>query len=97
MHITDHYWLDNIPLCYLYANHACKASYPSNDLLFVEKALDNYARFEILSRCAWHMGKFQQGLKATEQALQAQPDTPHLLNNLKLYREKVGMDYTQLA
>jgi glycosyltransferase involved in cell wall biosynthesis len=93
--IADHYWPDNVPLCYLYASYACEVPYPSDDLLFVEKILYNYTRFEILSRCAWHMGKFQQGLRATERALSAEPDMPHLLNNLQLYREKIGNKYTQ--
>jgi glycosyltransferase involved in cell wall biosynthesis len=95
--IADHYWPENIPLCYLYANYACDAPYPSEDLLFVEKKLYQYTRFEILSRCAWHMGKFHQGLQATQCALQAEPDTSHLLNNLELYQEKIGKKSLQPA
>lgn len=86
--IADHYWPEQIPLCYLYAHYACEVPYPANDILFIEKHLYQYTRYEILSRCAWHMGKFKEGLWATEQALKAQPNVPHLLSNLKLYQER---------
>lgn len=89
IYIANHYWPENIPLCYLYANYACNTTYPDNDLLFVEKFLYDYTRYEILSRCAWHMGKFQQGLDATKRALSIHPDMPHLINNLTLYRNKL--------
>ncbi|MGL5741144.1 MAG: hypothetical protein ACRCXC_00620 [Legionella sp.] len=87
--IANHYWPDNIPLCYLYAQYACQVNYHEHDALFVDKRMYAYTSFEILSRCAWHMGAFQQGLNATETALRTAPDTKHLLTNLQLYRDKV--------
>lgn len=90
VYIADHYWPDNTPLCYLYANHACRLPYPTHDILFVEKPLYDYTRFEILSRCAWYQNEFRQGLDATQRALQFAPDTPHLLSNLKLYQDKLN-------
>ena len=87
--IADHYWPENIPLCYLYANYACQIPYPAQDLLFVDRFVYDYLRFEILSRCAWHLEKYTQGLDATQQALTIRPNTPHLLNNLNLYENKI--------
>lgn len=91
IHLADHYWPENIPLSYLYASYACSLDYPAHDLLFVEQSYYLYSRFELLSRSAWYMGKFQLGLYATEQALAARPGTPHLLSNLRLYQEKSGV------
>lgn len=87
--IADHYWPDNIPLCYLYANYACQMPYPSEDILFVDTFAYDYLRFEILSRCAWHLQKYTEGLDATKRALSTRPDTPHLINNLYLYDTKI--------
>jgi len=87
IHIASHYWPDNIPLCYLYIRHACDAPYPTKDIIFVEKSLYDYTRFEILSRCAWYVGEYEQGLAATKKALAVCPDTPHLLSNLKIYED----------
>lgn len=87
--IADHYWPDNIPLCYLYANYACQAPYPSEDILFVDKFMYDYVRFEILSRCAWYLQEYTEGLDATQRALSIRPNTPHLINNLYLYDNKI--------
>lgn len=87
--IADHYWPDNIPLCYLYANHACQTPYPSEEILFVDTFMYDYACFEILSRCAWYFQKYTEGLDATKRALSMRPNTPHLLNNLCLYEDKI--------
>ena len=87
--IADHYWPDNIPLCYLYANYACQTPYPSEDILFVDTFMYDYVCFEILSRCAWYLQKYTEGLDATKRALSIRPNTPHLLNNLCLYENKL--------
>jgi hypothetical protein len=78
-------------LCYLYAKHACDAPFPSQDILFIEQEMYVYTRYEILSRCAWYKGDYQNGLLATKQALVHSPGAPHLLRNLQLYHEKVSL------
>jgi tetratricopeptide (TPR) repeat protein len=87
--IADHYWPDNIPLCYVYAKYACEMPYPHEDILFVDKCVYDYQRFEILSRCAWYLQNYAAGLDATKKALGIKPNTPHLLNNLMLYENKI--------
>ena len=90
VHIADHYWPDNIQACYLFAQQAYDKPYPINELHCINKTAYQYTRYEIMSRCAWHMGEYALGEQATLLALQARPGTEHLLNNLKLYRQKLN-------
>jgi len=88
--IADHFWPDNIPTCFLFAKHAYDLPYPKNDLLFIEHHMYQYDRYEIISRCAWYMNEFVLGEKATRQALEIAPETPHLLQNLAIYQHKLA-------
>lgn len=72
-------------LGFLFAQRAVNIAYPLHDVLFIEKDLYDYMRYDILGQCAWFMGEFAIGQAAVEQALLAQPDAPHLQNNLRLY------------
>jgi len=87
--IADYYWPDNIPACYLFASYAYNKPYPRHSAHFIDRTAYQYTRYEIMSRCAWHMGEYALGEKATLLALDAQPGTQHLLNNLQLYQEKL--------
>lgn len=89
LNIAEHYWPNNIQTCYLFARHIYDLPYPQNDLLFVEKEMYIYKRYEIMSRCAWYMGEYALGEEATLRALQVHPNMEHLHRNLKLYQEKV--------
>lgn len=86
--IAEHYWPENIQSCYLFARNAYDCPYPKNDLLFVEKEMYDYSRYELMSRCAWYMGEFTLGEQATRLALNARPNVPHLLKNLELYQQQ---------
>lgn len=88
--IADHYWPDNIPTCFLFAQYMYDVPYPSGDMLFIEKEIYEYARYEILSRCAWHMGKHELGEQATQKALKIHPEMSHLYSNLRCYLEKLN-------
>jgi tetratricopeptide (TPR) repeat protein len=87
--IAEHFWPNNIQTCYLFIRYAYDVPYPEKDLLFVDKELYDYTRYEIMSRCAWHMGEFSLGEQATRLALNAQPNIPHLLKNMELYQKKM--------
>lgn len=89
--LADHYWPNNIPTCYLFIKAAYDKPYPTQDLLFIEKHMYHYTRYEIMSRCAWYMGEYALGEAATKIAIAAQPNMPHLHHNLKLYQEKLMM------
>lgn len=88
--IADHYWPDNIPACYLFSRYASKMPYPK-DILFVEKEMYDYTRYEILSRCAWYMQEFSVGKDATKRALKVYPQTEHLKRNLELYEKQINI------
>ena len=90
--LAMHYWPDNIPTCYLFIKHAYEIPYPKNDILFIEKAMYIYDRYEIMSRCAWYLQEYKLGEEATLKALEVHPDMEHLHNNLRLYQEKLNSD-----
>ena len=96
--IAEHYWPDNIQTCYLFIRHAYDIPYPKSDLLFIEKEMYDYTRYEIMSRAAWYMGEYALGEEATLLALKAHSEMEHLHKNLELYREKlVGIPDVLLA
>ena len=90
--IASHYWPDNIQACYLFIKQAYDTAYPKHDLLFIEKQMYLFDRYEIMSRCAWYMGKYELGHEATLRALETHPDMPHLLQNLALYQKKLSTE-----
>ncbi len=93
--IADYYWPSQIPTCYLFAQYAYNIPFPIDDKLFIETEFYRYTRYEIMSRCAWHMGNFELGEMATKQALEVYPNVEHLLKNLALYQEKLRTIQTE--
>ena len=73
-------------LGFLFAKEAALAPYPT-DLLFIEKELYEFTRFDVLASCAWFVGAFEIGKWALEKALQARPDERRLKHNLSLYNK----------
>ena len=78
-------------LAFLFANQACRISYPKNDRLFVEKYMYDFTRYDILGIAAWYTGDYEIGEWAVKKALEIQPDAPHLHFNLKLYEHKKAL------
>jgi len=84
--LAQHYWnLREINLCYLFSRRAVEIPYPQRDILFIDKPLYNYTRYDLLGISAWYVGEYKLGKEAVLQALKAWPDAPHLLSNLNLY------------
>lgn len=84
--LADHYWaVENYPVCYLFAKRASEIAYPTQDMLFVEKEMYKYYRYEILSKSAWHANEYEIGEWGTRMALCAHPDHIHLHRNLGFY------------
>jgi len=77
-------------LAYLFALRAAKIPYPENDVLFVEKYIYDYARYDRLGICAWYVGEYEVGCWAVLQAMKADPEAEHLKGNLKLYTEQLA-------
>jgi len=62
-----------------------KIPYPEHDVLFVEKKMYEYYRYEILSKCAWNVNEYEIGEWGTRMALEEHPDHIHLHRNLGFY------------
>ena len=84
--IADYYVaIGNMQLAYLFAYRAAELDYPATDVLFVEKYLYNYYRYELLARCAWYINEFEAGEWAAKKAYEAYPDYQLARRNLNCY------------
>jgi glycosyltransferase involved in cell wall biosynthesis len=70
---------------YLFAEIACEVPYPEQDILFVEKNMYVYTRYDIIAQCGIHVGEYAKGEWAIKKALDNQPDTRHLQDLLIQY------------
>lgn len=76
---------------YMYANQACKISYP-NDKISKESFFDyNYTRWDQLAIGAWYMGEYKQMFDALKYALDINMFKPHLKRNLELCLGALGL------
>jgi glycosyltransferase involved in cell wall biosynthesis len=90
--IAQYYLARNeMHLAFLFAQRAAKIPYPTNDRLFVEKYMYDFARYDILGICAWYVGEYELGEWALLQALKIQPHAEHLMRNLKFYRDRKNL------
>lgn len=87
--IANYYLRKNMMhLAFLYAKRACDIPYPKNDLLFVEKYMYDFTRYDIVGIAAWYIGEYEAGEWAVKQAMKTNPNAPHLHFNLKLYNDR---------
>lgn len=75
-------------LAFLFAAHAAKIPYPVHDILFVEKHMYEFARYDILGKCAWYVGEYELGEWAVRQALEVDREATDLKCSLKLYTNR---------
>jgi glycosyltransferase involved in cell wall biosynthesis len=84
--IADYYVaLDQMASAFLFARRAAEMQYPVADVLFVEKYLYNYYRYELLARCAWYINEFTIGAVAARKAYEAYPDYKYAQINMNCY------------
>lgn len=89
VHLAQHYWeTDQKPVSFLFAQRACELSYPENDILFVEKELYDFTRYELLGRVAWYVNQYEMGEQAMKKALAVNPHLEHLHKNLEFYLKR---------
>lgn len=89
--IADYYVaIGHMQLAYLFAKRAAEIEYPTQDVLFVEKYIYNYYRYELLARCAWYINEFAIGAHAARMAYDAYPDYYIAQVNMDAY-EAVAM------
>jgi len=85
--IADYYVaINQMASAFLFARHAAEMEYPINDVLFVEKYLYNYYRYELLARCAWYINEFVIGAAAARKAYEAYPDYKYARINMECYQ-----------
>ena len=78
----------NFAVAYLFALRAVETAYPASDVLFVEKWMYTYQRYDLLSRAAWYIGEYDKGEWALREGLAQWPNDQHFLNNLKIYLDR---------
>lgn len=86
--IAMHY--PNPHVKYMFAHQACTTDAGLHDMLFVEKDMYDYHRWDQLGIGSWYMGRHDEGIDAVNKALRVRPDTPHLLRNLMLHRNSLS-------
>lgn len=84
--IADYYvQLNQMDTAFLFARKAAEIEYPERDILFVEKYLYSYYRYELLARCAWYINEFEIGELAARKAYEAYPDYKYACINMECY------------
>lgn len=88
VYLAQHYWdTGEHALCFLFARRAVELPYPQ-DVLFVEKELYDFTRYDLLGRSAWYMEEYALGEQAVHQALKVHPDLEYLQINTSLFASK---------
>lgn len=75
-------------LAYLFASRTAHMIYPQQDILFVDKYVYDFERYEMLSIVSWYVGDYALGAWATHKALEVKPDASYLRYNLECYNSK---------
>lgn len=92
--IADYYvQLNQMDTAFLFARQAAEMEYPEKDILFVEKYLYNYYRYELLARCAWYINEFEIGEWAAQKAYEMYPDYKYARINMECYLSRKGNVY----
>jgi hypothetical protein len=87
--IADYYvQLGQMDTAFLFARHAAEMEYPQKDILFVEKYLYTYYRYEVLARCAWYINEFEIGEWAAKKAYEAYPNYKYACINMECYASR---------
>jgi tetratricopeptide (TPR) repeat protein len=78
--LAQHYWKQkNYPLSYLYAYQATKLPFPTHDVLFIEKEIYEWIRYDVLSCAAFYVNDIKRGYKAARKALVKGPQNSEAL------------------
>lgn len=72
---------------YMFASMACKLVWPQNQILFINKKHYTYTRWHLMSKIAKHVGRYDEGKRASIVAVEAENKDDDK-DNLKFYLEK---------
>lgn len=87
--LAQHYWdCNEYSLCYLFARRAVELPYPKDDILFIEKELYDFTRYDLLGRAAWYVQDYNLGESAIRKAISLYPNKSYLQENLKYYAQR---------
>jgi hypothetical protein len=87
--IADYYIaINEMAPAFVFARHAAAMAYPEKDILFVEKYIYNYYRYEVLARSAWYLNEFEIGEWAARKAYVAYPDYKYAQINMNCYASR---------
>jgi tetratricopeptide (TPR) repeat protein len=90
MRLAYHYWnAGNNELCFMFARRAAELPYPEHDLLFIEKELYLFDRYDLLSQVAWYVHEYELGENALRKAIAVHPRYDYLYDNLACYLRPV--------
>jgi len=88
--IAIHYWNNSDPLvAFMFAKQAFAIEYPALDCCYINKAIYQETRYDVLARAAWCMGQYETGMQAIAQGLQHNPTSQQFNNLLELYKTKL--------
>ena len=79
-------------LAHTFASAACRLSYPTDAILFVDKRAYDYERWHLLGICSYYLGFYEEGEKACRKAIAAGVAVELDTKNLKFYEEKMKGD-----
>lgn len=86
VHLALHYvYAHDYANAYIFAKVACETPFPAEDILFVEKEMYLYTRYDIVAQCGIHIGQYAQGEWAVKKALEYNPNARHLQDLLTQY------------
>ena len=74
---------------FLFAQQAIHIDFPADDILFINKHIYEFERYDILSIASWYIQQYDIGKEALLKALQKQPTNKRLLQNLQFYHTKM--------
>jgi glycosyltransferase involved in cell wall biosynthesis len=84
--VSGYYLARNeIDKAFEYAQRAAHIPYPVTEILFVDRSMYSFTRYEILAKCALRLGKYEIAQWAVQQALLAKPDALYLQMMLECY------------
>lgn len=93
--IADYYvQMNEMDTAFLFAKAAAQMAYPEKDILFVEKYLYNYYRYELLARSAWYIDEFEMGEWAARKAYEAYPNYKYARINMDCYARRNEVSYS---
>lgn len=85
--IAEHYYeIGNMEKCFFFAYQACFLPYPTNRVLFVEKKIYDFHRYDLLARVAGYVGAYAIGNFAVHKALEIHPEYIYLQELAEKYQ-----------